>query len=127
MLDGHGVNEVYVEGRWAYMDIRGKHFQWPTGRIASALDLLRFPELTQIQPPASRRMVRKGYSLVESMTFFTGRRVTRICNYFIWESGRYTYTRITPTPECRDRATRRQGEIMDECMAKMRAAGLLGG
>ena len=127
MLGGHGVNEVHIEGRWAYMDIRGKHFLWPDGRIASAIDLMRFPELTQDQPEHAHAMVREGYSLAESVSFFAGRRVTRICNYFVWEHDRYDYRRITPTEESRKYASRRQKEIMGEYVQKMRDAGLLGG
>ena len=126
MLGGHGVDEVHIEGRWAYMDIRGKYFQWPGGRIASARDLTRFPELTQDQPEHVHAMVRKGYSLAESMSFFAGRRITRICNYFVWEHDRYDYRRMTPTEESRQRASRQQKEVMRQYLQRMRDAGLLG-
>lgn len=133
MLSGHAVNELFVEGSWAYLDNRGKYFEWPDGRLASTLDLVRFPELALNQPPHVHRMVRtvprpdgRPCCLAESLLFFVGRRVTRLSNYFIRESARYDYRRFGAGEEGRARAERRGGEVTDEYLGRMREAGLLG-
>lgn len=142
MLSGHAVNELYIEGRWAYLDIRGKYFEWPGGRIASTLDLVRFPELTLDQPRRVHAMVREGYALADSLQFFTGRSVTRLCNYFARERERYDFRRFgtvdeeesrrrkdkgrSATGTGNDSIARAQSAIMAEAIEKARKSGLLG-
>ena len=124
---GHAVNEVYLEGRWAYFDARGRYFEWPNGRIASALDLMRFPELTDDQPPHVRAMIREGYDAAGSRTFFTGRRVTRVCNYFVWESSRYIYRKIRPGHDDPEGYRAECEAVKQDILGKMREAGVLPG
>lgn len=125
MEGGHGVNEAHIEGRWAYLDIRGRYFEWPNGRIASALDLMRFPELTDNQSAHVQAMVREGYDAAGSRSFFMGRRVTRICNYFVWESSRYTYRKIRPGHDDPEGYEARCEAVRQDVMRQMREEDVL--
>lgn len=50
-LGGHIVNEVYVEGHWAYIDPRcGIYFLKPDRSFASLLELCRNPSIIRNQP-----------------------------------------------------------------------------
>ena len=126
MRSGHAVTEIYVEKRWAYMDIRGIVYEWPTGRLASAIDLIRFPELARIQPPRVLKEIRKGYSVEKAESFFYARRVTKISNYFVWEKDQYKYMR----PEAKTggqqkkKVLKLQKRIMKRTLQKLIAKGL---
>ena len=132
MLSGHAVTEIYLEKRWAYMDIRGIVYEWPDRRLASAIDLIRFPELARIQPPRVTRKIRPGYSTLKAESFFYARRVTKISNYFIWDAGQYKYTRPAAAPAGAtaanarklDAMRRRQKKTMQRYLCKFMEQGL---
>ncbi len=121
MLTGHAVTEIYVEKRWAYMDIRGIVYEWPNGRLASTVDLLRFPELARQQPPGITNKIRPGYSTEKAESFFYGRRITKISNYFIWDNHKYKYMQplTEDNTEQRNSVYQKQKKIQQKFIQKL--------
>lgn len=98
-IDRHGVSEAYCNGRWAYIDNEGRYFLKPDGTLASVRELKRNPELITTQSPEVLAEDRKRFSLERSEREFCRVEVTVMANYFVWESARYSYDWIWPTPE----------------------------
>ena len=92
---GHGVTEILIEGRFAYVDIRGIVIERPDGRLASAYDLMMFPEIIEKQPAHILKEIRPKYSLEKTRErFLSPRNITLISNYLIEDTGKYDYRRI---------------------------------
>jgi len=103
---GHGVAEVFVEGGWAYFDIRGKHFVWPDGRLASLWDLVRNPDLYVHQPEAVRMLRdtrRNDWNGGQRLVMWPHLQV--IANYDAAARRRFTYTPVRQTPARKKRFT----------------------
>lgn len=94
---GHGVNEIYVEGRWAYFDIRGRYFEKADGSLASAWDLLQDPGLIDRQPPEvlAHRSRHADHSV--AARYYQKSAVTIIANYLARDHGRYDYAWVYPS------------------------------
>ncbi len=94
---GHGVNEIYVEGAWAYFDIRGRFFERSDGRLASAWDLMRDPSLLYRQPPhvLAHRSRHSDHSLADH--YYTSPAVTIIANYLAADHAKYDYSWVYPS------------------------------
>ena len=98
-LPGHGVAEVYLEGRWAYFDIRGRHFEWPDGTLASAWDLVRNPDLYVRQPDhvkVLRDPRRSNWDGGQRLVMWPSLQV--IANYDAAVRRKCTYTPVVQTP-----------------------------
>jgi len=98
---GHGVCELYVEGTWMYLDIRGKYFLTGDGRLASAWDLLQDPSICDRQSPQVRaeRWKYATSSFSKSKEFFADDCVSLMVNYSAWQWGEYDYSWIWATDE----------------------------
>ena len=118
---GHGVNEAFVDGAWAYVDIRGKYFEKSDGTLASAWDLVRDPSIIDRQSDAVKADVRPGYDWDGTRCYFSRVEITSIVNYFVWESAEYNYDWVWNTPERRARVE----EVRREWPAEISAANIL--
>ena len=99
LLPGHGVAEVYLEGRWAYFDIRGRHFEWPDGTLASLWDLVRNPDLYVRQPDhvkILRDPRRSNWNPGQRLIMWPSLQV--IANYDAATRRKCTYTPVPQTP-----------------------------
>ena len=117
-VGGHGVSEAFVEGRWAYFDIRGKYFLKPDGTLASTWDLVRDPSLIDSQPPEVRADILDGYDLQSTRRYFSPVEVTVLTNYFAWERGRYGFGWIWNTPELQARVAEVRKEFPEALSAE---------
>lgn len=95
---GHGVNEIYVEGSWAYFDIRGRYFLKDDGSFASAWDLLKDPDLINRQGPdvLSHRFNRMSHDTFGK--FYQPSSVTVVVNYLVADHAKYDYSWVYPSP-----------------------------
>ncbi len=123
-MAGHGVAEVFVEGAWAYFDIRGKHFLWPDGRLASHWDLVRNPDLYLRQSEEvklAQDQRRNDWNGGQRMFMWPSLQI--IANY---DPEKMTYTPFPETPEQKRRfkafGTRRKAEARRE-LRKLLDAG----
>jgi len=94
---GHGVNELYVDGRWAYFDIRGRYFLKADGTFASAWDLLQDPGLveTQNEEVLSHRFSKMSHDQVRR--YYEPPSVTIIANYLAADHAKYDYSWVYPS------------------------------
>lgn len=94
---GHGVNEIHVDGGWAYFDIRGRYFLKRDGTFASAWDLLEDPDLVDRQPPEvlAHRCPRSDHSVAGK--YYRSPAVTIIVNYLAADHARYDYSWVYPS------------------------------
>ena len=125
---GHGVNEVYVDGAWAYVDIRGIVIEKPDGRLASCYDLMMFPEIIESQPEHVLREFRKGYSLERTrQRFLSPRNITVISNYLMRDAARYNYDKLQHDPSFltryREMTAAKEQEYRAKCLALMSGRG----
>ena len=98
MLPGHGVAEVYLEGKWTYFDIRGRHFEWPDGTLASLWDLVRNPDLYVRQSDlvkVLRDPRRNNWDPGQRLIMWPSLQV--IANYDAATRRKCTYTPVTQT------------------------------
>ncbi len=103
LCDGHALTEVYVEGGWAYADIRGIVIEWPDGHLASTYDLMMFPEIIANQPDHIVGQIREGYDLAGTRSrFVSPRNINALSNYFISQADRYDYTTVPHPPGWRE-------------------------
>ena len=91
-IGGHATTEVYLDGKWCYMDVRGKYFFQPDGSLASAWEIIQNPLLITSQKPEVYLDMAPGYNIDESLTYFNPREVTGINNYFVSDMSKYDYT-----------------------------------
>ena len=109
---GHGVNEIYVEGKWAYFDIRGRYFQNDDGTLASTWDILRDPGLIDRQPSEvlAHRCPRADHTV--AARYYHPQSVTIVANYLAADHARYDYAWVYPSEslarEAREAGRRRQ-------------------
>ncbi|HUU28159.1 MAG TPA: transglutaminase-like domain-containing protein [archaeon] len=92
-IGGHATTEVYFEGKWAYIDVRGKYFLNQEGRFASTWEIWKNPSLITAQKPEIYLEMAPGYNLDSSRDmYFNPREVIGINNYFVSDTERYDYT-----------------------------------
>lgn len=94
---GHGVNEIFVDGQWAYFDIRGRFFVKQDDSLASAWDLLQDPELIHRQPEyvLKHRSPHSDHSLADR--YYTPPAVTIVANYLVADHAKYDYSWVYPS------------------------------
>ncbi len=102
-MSGHGVAEAYVNGRWAYLDIRGQYFLDEKGRMLSAWDILQDPSVIDRQPREVLRNLLSKYSLDSSRKYFSPQTMTFIANYSASEFARFDFTWQWPSKDFNDR------------------------
>lgn len=120
-MPGHGVAEVYLEGGWAYFDIRGKHFVWPNGRLASLCDLVRNPDLYVNQPQEVRMLHdqrRNVWSSGQRLVMWPSLQV--ISNYDAAVRRKSTYSRIKITPAREKEYAKFIRERTKQCQKELR-------
>jgi len=122
-ISGHMMNEVYIDGKWAWLDpMKGIAPVNDRDEPASAWELLRDPKLFErqpkevwddVRPPAAtfgadhRDARNVNYQMLRNRDcYFNPREAMALGNYFVWEMGRYTFPwRIEPAdPEALDEA-----------------------
>ena len=102
-VGGHAVTEVFFEGKWAYIDIRGIYVLKPDGKFASTWEIWTHPEWIQNQSEeviADR--VPEGDPLLGDIyrwenppnQYFHPNEVTTIMNYDINQAAEYSYRRV---------------------------------
>lgn len=99
----HGAGEMFVDGGWAYFDVRGQYFVRPDGALASFAQIKQRPELIEQQPAEVLAEIAPGYSLASIREYARPQCMTFIGNYFVWERDRYGFGRSIPTPEMKAR------------------------
>lgn len=95
---GHGVNEIFIDGQWAYFDIRGRYFLKDDGSFASAWDLIQDPGLVdrQSEEVCSHRCSRSNHASFRA--YYERPAVTIIANYLAADHARYDYSWVYPSP-----------------------------
>lgn len=101
---GHGVCEIYVDGRWAYFDIRGQYFVKPGGELASAWDLIRDPSLVENQAPDVRAHCINPSELDATRRYLQKGSAHIVVNYLAKDHMRYGYAWVWDDPELSRRA-----------------------
>lgn len=96
-MTGHGVNELYVDGAWAYFDIRGKFFQKADGSLASTWELICDPSIIDQQPKEVADHMLKQSSLDKSRKYLSPDSVQVVVNYLAADHGRYDYSWVYPS------------------------------
>jgi len=97
-IGGHGVTEVYVDGSWAYYDIRGKFFFKEDGRLANTWEIWQDPAIIDRQPDWVVREVHPKYRpkgdpyLITRRSFFSPKECTGITNYSVWDADKYDFS-----------------------------------
>lgn len=96
---GHGVNELYIEGGWAYFDTSGKYYVKPDGSLATTWDLIRNPALVDQQPADVLRHIRTGQDQSNTRRYFSPTTVHIVVNYLEQDHPRYDYAWVWATDE----------------------------
>lgn len=97
VVGGHVVNEVYLEGAWAYIDPRvGLYYVHDDGRFASTEDLRQNPHLLSRQAEAVKRDISARWTWDErerrnKEALFHRNEIFVIKNYSLADSGRFNY------------------------------------
>ncbi len=97
-IGGHGVTEVYIDGGWAYYDIRGKFFFGGNGKLASTWEIWQDPGIIRRQPDWVTREVHPRYwpqgdpYLSTEKSFFNPKECAGITNYFVWDVDKYDFS-----------------------------------
>ena len=104
-IGGHAVTEIFFEGKWAYLDIRGIYFLKPDGKFASTWEIWNNPELIENQndnvksdrvsenePELSKIYLWKN----TPNRYFNPNEVTAIMNYDISQSTKYSFRQLDP-------------------------------
>lgn len=101
---GHGVTEMYIEGAWAYFDIRGRYYIKPDGQIASCWDMVQDPDLVDAQSEEviSHWFSKMGHDHVKK--FFLQSAVQIVANYMTADHGAYDYSWVLPSAVARNEA-----------------------
>ena len=86
------TTEVFLEGKWAYFDVRGKYFFLADGRLANTWEIWNDPSLITSQKPEIYLEIAPGYELDFSLKCFHPREVIGINNYFVADFDKYDYS-----------------------------------
>ena len=94
-IGGHAVTEVYFQGKWAYLDVRGKYFVHPDGSFATTWEIWNNPSLITSQKGEVYLEMPPGYIIDSTRElYFHPREVIGINNYPISRAGDYDYSWI---------------------------------
>jgi hypothetical protein len=94
---GHGVCELYIEGAWAYFDIRGRYFLKSDGKIASAWDLVQDPSLVEKQSEEVRSHMFSKMGHEHVGRFYHASSVHVVVNYLTADHAKYDYSWVYPS------------------------------
>ena len=95
---GHGVAELFVDGAWAYMDIRGIYFEHADGSFASTWDVICDPSLLDKQSDEACLFRRKqSRDLAGSRKYFSASSMHIIAAYAVEDHGSYDYSWVYPS------------------------------
>lgn len=125
-IGGHGVNEVYVDGAWAYCDVQGgKFFLRADGRLASTWEVWQDPAIVRRQPDWVRREIHPRYRgfdpyLVNERTYFHPKECTGVVNYLVADRDKFDYARDWPVSEADERRVRELSAERDEVRRRLR-------
>jgi len=108
---GHGVNELYVDGSWAYFDIRGKFFQKADGTLASVWDLICDPSIIDEQPEEVTSHMLKETSLERTARYVSRENVHIVANYLAADHAKYDYSWVIPSDSLANEA-REKGRLL---------------
>jgi hypothetical protein len=103
-IGGHGVTEVYIDGKWAYYDIRGKFFFDAEEKLASTWEIWQNPAVIDRQPDWVAREVHPRYRpngdpyLTTRKSFFNPKECTGITNYYVWDAEEYDFSHPPDDP-----------------------------
>jgi len=107
---GHGVCELYVSGAWAYFDIRGRFFEKPDGRLATAWDLVSDPSLVETSPVGLRRHWDARSTVEGAMKLYAPGTAHIVVNYMVADHATCDYSWVYPSKslwhEAREKARR---------------------
>ena len=104
-IGGHGVTEIYIDGSWAYYDIRGKFFLKEDKKLASTWEIRQDPAIIDRQPDWVKREVHPKYRpngdhyLITRTAFFSPQECTGITNYFVKDFEKYNYSHPPEEPD----------------------------
>ena len=101
---GHGVNEIYLEGHWAYFDTSGKYYLKTDGTFASTWDLIQDPALIDRQAPEVLRHLRKDQDQSNTHKYFSPTTVHIVVNYLAQDHQHYDYGWVWASEEALRRA-----------------------
>jgi len=92
-IGGHAVTEVYFEGKWAYLDVRGKYFFLPDGSFANTWEIWNNPSLITSQKGEIYLEMPPGYTIDPTRDmYFHPREVIGINNYPVSRAEDYDYS-----------------------------------
>lgn len=94
---GHGVAELCVDGKWAYMDIRGIYFEKENSELASTWEVIEDPSLIDKQAPHVSAFIKSDYSYANSKKYFSDISVHIVAPYNVEDHGNYDYSWVYPS------------------------------
>ena len=100
-IGGHITAEAYIDGYWGYIDPKtGIYFLNSDGVIASAWELMLYPEMMLEQPAKVKSDLHPKYkwdSLVDKYfrKYFNSREVNGFEYYSLKDTGKYDYRQIS--------------------------------
>ncbi len=106
-VGGHAVSEVFFEGKWAYIDIRGIYVLKPDGNFASTWEIWTHPDwIDQQSEEVKADRVREDDPLLGDIyqwdnsvkQYFHPHEVTTIMNYDINQADQYNYRQVKRDP-----------------------------
>lgn len=119
---GHGVCELFIDGRWAYFDIRGQYFVKPGGKLAGAWDLIQDPSLVENQAPDVRAHCIHPRELDATRRYLAPGSAHIVVNYLAKDHARYGYAWAWDDPELSRRARDAGKRIRETQHAELFAA-----
>jgi len=120
---GHGVTEIFMEGKWCYFDIRAKFFQKKDKQLASTWEILQDPGIIDRQPKWILKMMRSRYKMTSTRRWFGGGCTTVVNNYFAADHERYSYPWNWNTPTYRAGQERFMSRRYKQDVRALRSAG----
>ena len=97
--NGHATVEVWLDGAWRYLDIRGHHYLKRDGTLANTWELRRDPEIILRQGADLKKFLAPGYGIDHTKWYLTAHSVTAISNYLAVEHARHCYRWIWDVKE----------------------------
>ncbi|MBD2865718.1 transglutaminase domain-containing protein [Paenibacillus oceani] len=101
VIGGHIVAEVYIEGKWAYMDPRiGFHCRWPDGSLTTAWEIWHHPELFDMQDDTVKDELSARWTWEDRVRsnrarLFHPREIIVVTNYSLSDARSYNYNWLT--------------------------------
>jgi hypothetical protein len=129
-ISGHMMNEVYVEGRWWWVDaMKGIAPVDGENRPVSTWQLMQDPKLFERQPASvwdeirhpgqlfeqdERSKKHRAFAMARNRDcYFHPKEAIALGNYFVWEHARYTYPWRIEKHDAERLEKARQGEMLN--------------